>query len=102
MKKFFTILVLMVILGVAVPAFAAPPPGPGGHPGGGHRIHAGAYHAHRIPPPPRHHRTFTYVQNYVGGPWGTYQLGLCNPCYPCRPMSGVYFPVGGAGVSIRF
>ena len=125
MKKVLSILGLIAILGMSAPAFAAPGGhGPGGHGGhgphggGGHRIHAGAHHRPHIAPPrhhhggmvihsgyhhPRHSHWHGYRTGYWGSPWCDYRLGWYDPyCYPYRPLAGVYFPVGGAGVSIRF
>ena len=125
MKKVLSVLGLIAILSMTTPAFAAPgghggPGGPGGPHHGGNRIHAGAHHRHHVAPPrhhhggmtihagghhhPRHSHWYGYRSSYWGSPWCDYRLGWCDPCYygPCRPHAGVYLPVGGAGVSIRF
>lgn len=124
MKKILSVLSVIAILGMATPVMAAPGGGPGGHgrhgggpgvhggPHGGHRIHAGAPHHRHIRPHggitvhtghyPRHSYWRSYGPRYWGGPWCDYRLGWYDTYYPCRPHTGVYFPVGGAGVSIRF
>ena len=98
MKKVLSILGLIAILGITTPAFAGPhgPGGPAGHgPHGGVRIYTGHHH-------PRHSHWYGYRTGYWGSPWCDYRLGWCAPYYPCRPHAGVHFPIGGAGVSIRF
>lgn len=122
MKKVLSILGLIAILGITTPAFAGPhgpggPAGHGPHGGGGHRIHAGAHHRPHMAPRhhhhggvriytghhhPRHSHWYGYRTGYWGSPWCDYRLGWCAPYYPCRPHAGVHFPIGGAGVSIRF
>ena len=116
MKKFLSILSLVLIFGVVSPTFAAggdhPPDRGGVKHGAVHRVHAGAHHGghHRIAPRhgvgyyghhPKHFHT--YRTGYWGNSWCNYRIGCCDPFYhPYRPHAGVYFPVGGAGVSIRF
>ena len=121
MKKVLSVLGLIAILSMTSPAMAAPHGhgGPGGHGPhhGGHRIHAGAHHRPHMAPRhhhgggmvyvghhPRHSHWHGYRTGYWGSPWCNYRLGLCDPYLypPCRPHAGIHFPVGGAGVSIRF
>ncbi len=122
MKKIFSVLSLVAVLSLATPAFAAPHGGPmGPEMGGRPPIHAGAHHRPNIAPPPphghhggvrihagypRHRHWGGYRTGYWGSNWCDYRLGWCEPCPPppppCVPHAGVYFPVGGAGVSIRF
>ena len=127
MKKILSILGLIAVLGITTPAFAAPSGhgGPGHHGGGphggGHRIHAGAHHRPHMAPRhahyprhhggvmihsgyPRHSHWHGYRHGYWGSSWCDYRLGWCDSYYypPCRPHAGVYFPLGSAGVSVRF
>ena len=121
MKKVLSVLGLIAILSMTTPVMAAPGGhghgGPRGHHGGGHRIHAGAHHRPHMAPHHRHHHhggvmihtghypRHSYWHGYRHGYWGShwcdYRLGFCDPyCY--RPHAGIYLPVAGAGVSIRF
>ena len=119
MKKVLSVLCLLVAFSITTPVFAGPHEH-GGHHGGGHRIHAGAHHRPHMAPHhghhvrhhggvmihssyPRHSHWHGYRHGYWGSSWCNYRLGWCDPyCYPYRPHAGMYFPVGGAGVSIRF
>lgn len=127
MKKVLSVLSLIAIISLASPAFAGPPGGPRGPggpggPGMGGRppMHGGQGH-HIAPPPPhrphggfvvhagspRHSYWRSYRAGYWGNSWCDYRLGWCNPCPPpppppCTPHAGVYFPMGGAGISVRF
>ena len=121
MKKILSTLCLFTLLGISIPANAAPPPkgpmnggqivqaGPGfrgGH-GGSHRGDWGA-----PPPPPRAHygRGSVVVggvlarRSYWGYPYGyDCRLGWCDAYYPpplppnCRPNVYIDF-----GIPIRF
>lgn len=114
MKKTFSIIALIAILGISSPAFASPggPAGPrmhGGPHGGGHRIHAGVHHRPHMAPRhhggamihvghhPRHTHWHGYRHGYWGSPWCDYRLGCCP-----YPQFGVYVPMGGASFSLRF
>ena len=121
MKKVLSVLGLIAILSMTTPVMAAPGGhghgGPSGHHGGGHRIQAGAHHRPHIAPHhshhhpggvmihtghyPRHSYWHGYRHDYWGSTWCDYRLGYCTPYY-YSPHAGIYFPVGGAGVSIRF
>lgn len=124
MKKVFSLLAMIAILGISTPAFAAPG-GPHGHGkgpgmhggphmGGGHRIHAGVRH-HRPPMIhhghghghhhggimlhsgyPRHRCWSSYGYPYGSGYWYNYGLGYYNPCPPPPPH------LGGFGISLMF
>lgn len=119
MKKILSVLSLVAILGLATPAFAAPHGGPmGPEMGSRPSIQAGAHHKPNMAPPhhghhgdvvvnagcPRHSYWSGYRTGYWCSNWCDYRLGWCEPCPPppYRPHAGVYFPVGGAGVSIHF
>ena len=121
MKKVLSVLSLLALLSVAMPANAAPPPAGGGH-GGGQMVQAGpGFRGHgdphrgdwgAPPPPPRayHGRGSIVVggvlarRSYWGYPYGyDCRLGWCDDFFPPPPPiyrpSGVYINLG---VPIRF
>lgn len=123
MKKVLSILSLVAILSLGTPAMAAPHGGNVGMPpdmgGRGHVVHAGVHHRPNMAPPhhghhggvvvnagcPRHSYWSRCRAGYWSNTWCDYRLGWCEPCPPPPPYgphAGVYFPVGGAGVSIHF
>lgn len=120
MKKVLSLLGLIALLGLAMPANAAPPPIGGFH--GGQMVQAGpSFGPHggprrdwgAPPPPPRHHYGRGNVvvggvlarRSYWGYPYGyDCRLGWCDDFYPPPPPpmyrpSGVYI---NFGVPIRF
>lgn len=104
MKKVLALIGLFAILGMAVPANAAPPP-----PAGGHGVHAGYHHrgGHRhcdVPPPRADYGKGNVVvggvlarRSYWGYPYSyNCRLGWCDDYYYYPPMrdGGVYVNVG--------
>lgn len=122
MKKVLSILSLVAMLGLAVPANAAPPPPPNA-PMGGEIIQAGPHYGHGAPhrndwgaPPPPPPRTYygrgsvvvggvLARRSYWGYPYGyNCRLGWCDEFYPppCPPVTyrpDIYI---NFGIPIRF
>ena len=115
MKKFFSVLSVIAILGITTPVLAAPD----GHPRGGHgpsmrhsghHISTGHHHRHNV----RHHGhggisihaghpRHSYWYGYGYRDWRysrcNYRLSWCDFPPPPPPH---YFPMGGIGLNIHF
>ncbi|MGYP000034941949 len=109
MKKVLSLLSLVALLGLAIPANAAPPP-PMGR---GHMVQAGPHHGnHRpprrdwgAPPPPRYERGSVVVGGVLArrGYWSypycyDYRLGWYDDFYAPPPPPRYY----GSGVYVNF
>lgn len=110
MKKVLSVLGLLSVLSLVLPANAAPPPPKYGH-NGSQIIVSGSSYVNRPPvrrynryaPPPRHYGNRVFVRHGCwNNPYYNGRLGWCDdfyfrPCPPPPPHSGF-----STGVFIRF